>query len=68
MNADLTDSDFSDSDLSGSQFHRTLLENTNFKGAYHYTIDPASNRLKKAKFSYPEVLSLLAPFEICVED
>jgi uncharacterized protein YjbI with pentapeptide repeats len=68
INVDLAESDFSGSDLSGSKFHNAILEKSNFAGALHYYIDPASNRIKQAKFSYPGVLALLAPFEIKVED
>jgi uncharacterized protein YjbI with pentapeptide repeats len=67
INVDLKDSDFSGCDLQGSRFHNAVLENVNFVGARNYYIDPASNRLKKAKFSSPEVLSLLAPFDIKIE-
>ena len=68
VNADLAESDFSGSHLNGSKFHHTLLEKANLTGAIRYYIDPANNRLKQARFSYPDVLSLLAPFEIKVED
>jgi uncharacterized protein YjbI with pentapeptide repeats len=67
INVDLRDSDFAGSDLQGSKFHNALLENVNFVGARNYYIDPSSNKIKKAKFSYPEVLSLLATFDIKVE-
>jgi uncharacterized protein YjbI with pentapeptide repeats len=68
INTDLAGSDFSGSDLEGSQFHQSCLEKSNFTGAHNYFIDPANNRLKQARFSIPEVLSLLAPFEIKVEE
>jgi len=64
INTNLTGSDFSDSDLQASKFQNTNLEKTNFVGAKNYYIDPTQNKLKKAKFSQPEVLSLLARFEI----
>jgi len=59
---------FRGSDLEGSLFHKTGLERADFSGARAYAIDPTANRIKKAKFSYPEVLTLLAPFEIVVSD
>jgi uncharacterized protein YjbI with pentapeptide repeats len=67
INVDLEGSDFSGSDLQDSRFHNAVLENANFVGAGNYYIDPTANKLKKAKFSVPEVLSLLARFEIKVE-
>lgn len=68
INANLSESDFSGSDLDGSKFHHTILEKASFIGASRYYINPADNKLKQAKFSSPEVFSLLAPFEIKVED
>jgi fluoroquinolone resistance protein len=67
VNVDLDGADFADSDLQNSKFHNAILENANFAGARNYYIDPTGNRLKKARFSAPEVLSLLAPFNIKVE-
>jgi len=67
INVDLEKADFAGSDLQGSRFHNAVLEDANFVGARNYYIDPTSNRLKKAKFSVPEVLSLLAAFDIKVE-
>jgi uncharacterized protein YjbI with pentapeptide repeats len=65
--SNLTGSDFRDSDLNTSKFNNTNLEKTNFIGAKNYYIDPTCNKLKQARFSYPDVLSLLDPFGIKVE-
>ena len=67
INVDLEGADFSGSDLRDSRFHNAVLVNANFVDARNYYIDPTANKLKKAKFSSPEVLSLLAAFEIKVE-
>ena len=67
INVDLEGADFARSDLQDSKFHNAVLDNANFSGARNYYIDPTSNKLKKAKFSVPEVLSLLAAFDIKVE-
>ena len=48
--------------------HNANLEKANFKGAFNYYIDPLKNRLKNARFSYPEVLALLIPFGIKIEN
>lgn len=68
VESDLQDSAFRGSDLEGSLFHKTGLERVDFTAARSFAIDPTSNRIKKAKFSSPEVLALLAPFEIVVKD
>ena len=65
--ADLTGADFTGSDLILARFQHTTLVKANLTGAFNYAIDPSANRLKQARFSFPEVLSLLAPFDIKVE-
>ena len=67
VNADLKEASFAGSDLKASKFHHTNLEKSNFVGARNYYIDPTSNRIKGAKFDYPEVLNLLAGFSIKIE-
>ncbi|HNX90243.1 MAG TPA: pentapeptide repeat-containing protein [Candidatus Omnitrophota bacterium] len=68
VNVDLGESDFSGADLKGTRFHNAVLEKANLKKAENYYIDPMSNKLKGAKFSYPGVLSLLSSLGIKVED
>ncbi|MDP2103500.1 MAG: hypothetical protein Q8K26_01100 [Candidatus Gracilibacteria bacterium] len=48
-------------------FQNSNLTKVNFSGATNYYIDPTQNKLKGAKFSQPEVLSLLAGFGIEIE-
>lgn len=67
INTNLSGSDFTDSDLRASRFQNTNLEKTNFLGARNYYIDPTSNKIKQARFAYPDVLGLLAGFDIKVE-
>ncbi|MBF0595810.1 MAG: pentapeptide repeat-containing protein [Candidatus Omnitrophica bacterium] len=67
VNTDLTEADFTGSDLSGSKFQHTILEKADFTQACHYYIDPSTNRMKQARFSSPEVLALLLPFDIRIE-
>ena len=59
--------DFSGSDLKGSTFHNANLTKANFAKAINYSIDPLTNKLTKARFSAPEVLSLLTSLEIIIE-
>jgi fluoroquinolone resistance protein len=51
-------------DFTGSIFLRTNLNEADFRAAKHYLINIQNNKVKKAKFSLPEALNLLAPFEI----
>jgi uncharacterized protein YjbI with pentapeptide repeats len=64
VETDLTESDFTGSDLQGSKFQTTNLEKADFSKAKSYYIDPKQNRIRQAKFSYPEVLGLLEPLGI----
>ncbi len=64
VSTNLSHADFSQSDLRGSRFQNTNLEKANFASARNYAIDPATNIIKHARFSYPDVLGLLAGFEI----
>lgn len=58
---------FTGSDLAGAKFSRTDLREANFVGAQHYAIDPTKNKVQKARFALPDVVGLLAPFDIKVE-
>lgn len=66
-NTNLTEADFTNTDLLGSIFHQCKLDKADFRNAKNYSINPHANTVKKAKFSYPEVLTLLAPLEIIIE-
>lgn len=59
VETDLQHARFSESRLDGTQFHHCLLSHADFSTATHYTIDPLTNKLTKAKFSLPEAFSLL---------
>lgn len=65
--ADLTNGDFKNTDFEKSRFIKTNLTGADFKDALNYLIDPRSNTLKKTRFSYPEVLSLLHGLDIIIE-
>ena len=62
--ADLTSANFSGTDLAKSRFSHTNLTKANFEGATNYSIDLATNKITKAKFSLPEALSLLYGLDI----
>jgi uncharacterized protein YjbI with pentapeptide repeats len=65
--ADLTKGDFKNSDFEKSRFVKTNLTSADFKGARNYIINPSANTLKKTRFSYPEVLTLLNSLDIIIE-
>ena len=64
---DLTNAVFDNCNLTQSIFQNTVLEKADFRTAYNYSIDPVSNRLKKAKFSWPAITGLLDKYEIDVD-
>ncbi|MEI8366028.1 MAG: hypothetical protein WCF65_06385 [Parachlamydiaceae bacterium] len=45
--------------------HQDRLK-TDFSQATRYSIDPKTNKIKKAKFSFPEVVGLLNGFDITI--
>jgi fluoroquinolone resistance protein len=65
--ADLSGGDFKNSNFEKTRFMKTNLTGADFKGAKNYTIDPRANTLKKTRFSYPEVLTLLNSLDIIIE-
>ncbi len=60
----LIEADFKDSDLSGTIFHNSDLSKADFCRSKNYEIDVRANKVKKAKFSFPEAIGLLRGFEI----
>jgi len=66
--ADLSQGDFSGSDLLDSLFQHTNLTGANLSKARNYTIAPAENTLKNARFAMPEALSLLYNLDIRLDE
>ncbi len=64
----LIESDFSKSDLTGTQFLHTNLTKSNFVDTKNYTLDFRCNEIKKATFSFPEVMRVLQPLDIYVDN
>lgn len=60
----LTEADFSNTDLQGTRFHTCDLRKANFSHAKNYRIDLQVNKIKKAKFSFPECINLLSIFDL----
>jgi fluoroquinolone resistance protein len=69
---DFTESDVSNSlfckcDLSNAKFENTILEKTDFRTSFNYSIDPELNRIKKAKFSLTGIAGLLDKYDIEID-
>ena len=58
---------FDGCDLADAVFERTVLEKADLRGAINYSIDPAVNRVKKARFSLEGVRGLLGKYDILIE-
>ena len=59
---------FDDCDLAQAIFINTVLDKADFRTAYNYSIDPESNRLKKAKFSILGISGLLDKYDLIIEN
>lgn len=66
--ANLSHASFINSDLNASLFLHTNLKSADFTNAVNYNIDPSTNNLIRARFSYPEVVSLLNHFNIIINE
>ncbi len=66
--SDCTEANFTYSDFENSLFNKTNLTQADFREAVNYQIDIFFNNIKKAKFSLPEAMSLLASLDIELTD
>jgi len=48
-------------------FENTILEGADFRSATNYSINPAKNKIKKAKFSSDGIRGLLDSYAILIE-
>ena len=62
--ADLTDANCTRTDFQKSRFLNTNLTCADFTNARNYMISPLLNKIKHAKFSLPEAMSLLYSLDI----
>jgi len=67
VEADLTNARFDDCNLHRAVFENTILEKADFRKAFHYTFDPESNHVHKAKFSQDGIIGLLGKYGIEIE-
>lgn len=66
--ADLTEAIFEDCDLTNSKFDRTILVKADLRTAFNFSIDPAINSMKNAKFSTANIAGLLTKYHLAIED
>lgn len=64
---DLTASVFDNCDLSGATFIRSVLEKTDFRTSRNFSLDPAVNNVKRAKFSASNLQGLLYHFNLDID-
>lgn len=65
--ADMTNAAFDECDLARATFDQSNLEGADLRTAYNFSIDPQSNRLKKARFSKEGLIGLLDKHNIIIE-
>lgn len=63
----LTGSVFKNCELTDTSFAGANLERVDFTTAFNYTINPNTCKLKKTKFSVPEIKGLVAHLDIIIE-
>lgn len=62
--ANLGATSFVDTNLAGATFDQTNLEKADLSTAVNYQLNPARNRIRKARFSKAGLIGLLREFEI----
>lgn len=65
--ADCNQVSFYDCNLTSAIFENTLLEKSDFRGAYNYSFSLDHNYVKGAKFNSDQIAGLLTPFGVIVE-
>jgi uncharacterized protein YjbI with pentapeptide repeats len=65
--SDLSNSSFDNCDLTSAIFENTILEKTDFRSSYGFSIDPDHNKIRKAKFSVMGLAGLLDKYDIDIE-
>ncbi len=63
----LSECDFNGCDLKDTEYSDCDLQKSDFRKASGYNIDPTVNKIRGAKFSYPDAVNLLRAFHITVE-
>ncbi len=66
--SDLAGAVFNNCDLLNAKFENTVLEKSDFRTAYNYSINPELNKIKKAIFSLAGIRGLLEKYNIIIEE
>lgn len=66
--ADLSASSFGQCDLLSAVFDRTVLDKCDFSTAFHFSIHPERNSLRKARFSAEGLPGLLQAYDLVIDD
>lgn len=64
---DLSGALFDQSDLLGATFDHTNLEKADFRTSFNYSINPETNRIKKARFSTSGLAGLLDKYDLLID-
>jgi len=65
---DMRESDFSLTRFERTTFHNCNLQKADFRSSSGYEIDPATNQIRRARFTLPEARSFLGFLGISLED
>lgn len=66
--ADISSSVFAQCDLSRTSFFHTNLEKVDFSTAYNFSINPTTNRLRKAIFSAQDLRGLVSHLDLVFKE
>ena len=64
---DLTACVFNDCNFAGAKFENTILEKADLRTAINFSINPETNRIRKARFSASALAGLLDKYDIDIE-
>lgn len=67
VETDLTKAVFKNCELKRASFSQTILDGADLRTAFNFSIDPETNRIKKAKFSTHNIAGLLDKYSIVIE-
>ena len=67
VECDLTSCVFDNCDLTRAAFENTIIEKADFRSSFNYSINPETNRVKKAKFSLSGIVGLLDKYDIEID-
>ena len=67
-NCDISSCTLQNCDLKRAIFDNTVMEKTDFRTSFNYSIDLSLNKTKKTKFSKDGIIGLLDKYDIEIED